>query len=94
MAIAVVAAFVMGTLVAGNVAEAGNPVKSLENYDKQLDRTAAKLTGTVDGIGDGPFTPEEANLLLPRLVNIFLSADEIRGTAQNAVNTILVGTTP
>jgi len=91
MAIAVVAAFVMGTLVAGNVAEAGNPVKSLENYAKQLDRTAAKLTGTVDGIGTGPFTRDEAIPLLTELAGIIDSADEIIETAQDAGQTIFDG---
>ena len=89
MAIAVVAAFVMGTLIAGNVAEAGNPVKNLELYIKQLDRMNAKLTGTIDEIGTGPFTQEEALPILVGLGRTANSADEIKVIANDAGQTVL-----
>jgi len=90
MSIAVVTAFVMGTLIAGNVAEAGNPVKKLATYANQLDSISGKLTGTVDEIGTGPFTNEQATALLFELGKIELAADEIRDKALVARNIIII----
>ena len=96
MILAIAVAFVAGTLVTGNFAEAGiatSPdklLKQLLGYDKKLDKISTKLTDTGDGIGTSPLTFDQTVAILDALNKIEDVANEIQETAIDVRAAIII----